>query len=51
MRYPALDACYRLKDGIEASGTWEDHTDDIDPAGMAKLFDLLARSPMTTVAG
>lgn len=42
-RYPDLDACYRLKEGIPVSRTWEDHTSDIDPVGMAKLFELLAK--------
>ena len=41
-RYPALDACYRLKDGVAVSRTWEDHIDVIDPTGLAQLFTLLA---------
>ena len=41
-RYPDLDACYRLKDGVERTGTWEDYSDDIDPAGVARLFARLA---------
>jgi len=43
-RYRALDACYRLKDGVAISRTWEDHTKVIDPAGLAELFTLLACS-------
>src|SRR5207247_4173651 len=42
MRYPALDACYRLMDGIAITGTWKDQTNVIDPAGLAQLFTLLA---------
>lgn len=41
-RYPDLDACYRLKEGVELTGTWEDYTDHIDPAGVARLFARLA---------
>ena len=44
MRYPALDACYRLKDGIVPTGTWDDYTDEINPAGVAALFQQLASS-------
>ncbi len=44
MRYPALDACYRLKDGIAISQTWKDHVNVIDPGGLAELFRLLASS-------
>jgi hypothetical protein len=43
-RYPDLDACYQLKDGVERTGTWEDYTDDIDPEGVAHLFAKLAGS-------
>jgi hypothetical protein len=42
MRFPDLDACYRLKPGIVSSRTWKDHTDEIDPVGLAKLFARLA---------
>lgn len=41
-RYPDLDACYQLKGGVERTGTWEDYRDDIDPAGVARLFARLA---------
>jgi hypothetical protein len=41
-RFPALDACYQLKPGIVTSGTWEDHTDQINPAGLAELLTRLA---------
>jgi hypothetical protein len=41
MRYPLLDGCYRLKAGVSTSRTWEDHTDVIDPAGLAQLFGQL----------
>jgi len=41
-RYPTLDACYRLKDGIVVSHTWNDHTDEINPSGLVELFRLLA---------
>lgn len=43
-RYPILDACYKLKDGVAVSRTWSDHTDSIDPTGLAQLFHLLASS-------
>lgn len=43
-RYPALDACYRLKDGVAVSRTWDDHTRDINPTGLAQLFAVLASS-------
>ena len=43
-RYPDLDACYKLKDGVEITGTWEDRSDKIDPAGLARLFLRLALS-------
>jgi len=46
-RYPLLDACYRLKGGVPLSGTWKDQTDEIDPAGLAQLFALLASSNST----
>lgn len=41
-RYPPLDACYALKEGVAVAETWEDNTKEIDPAGVAKLFELLA---------
>ena len=44
MRYPDLDACYQLKDGVEVSRTWEDHVDTIDPRGLARLFERLSSS-------
>jgi hypothetical protein len=43
-RFRALDACYRLKPGVAVSRTWEDHTNDTDPAGLADLFKRLAAS-------
>src|SRR5262245_988148 len=43
-RYAILDACYELKDGVTVSQTWEDHTDVINPDGLAKLFARLASS-------
>jgi hypothetical protein len=44
MRFPILDACYRLKRGITTSRTWRDHTDEIEPAGLADLFTRLVAS-------
>jgi hypothetical protein len=43
-RFPILDACYQLKDGAAVSRTWNDHTDDINPSGLAQLFTRLASS-------
>ena len=48
MRYPALDACYRLEEGIAVSRTWEDYSDVIEPSGLAELFRLLASSEDVT---
>ena len=42
MSYPELDACYKLKDGVTMSRTWDDHTPEIEPGGVAELFRLLA---------
>ena len=52
-RYPLLDACYELKDGIAVSKTWEDYKDEINPNGLAELFrrfaeDGVACSPRQT---
>jgi hypothetical protein len=44
-RYPPLDACFRLKPGVTVPRSRQDHTHEIDPAGLAKLFSLLASSP------
>src|ERR1035437_3117079 len=41
-RYPLLDACYELKQGVAVACTWNDHTDDINPSGLVELFRLLA---------
>lgn len=41
-RYPLLDDCYRLKEGVVIGQTWEDRTDEIDPAGLGQLFTELA---------
>jgi hypothetical protein len=41
-RYPLLDACYRLKEGVPLSGTWRDREDEIEPKGLAELFSRLA---------
>jgi hypothetical protein len=41
-RYPLLDACYHLKHGVTVSRTWDDHTDLIDPEGLARLFASLS---------
>jgi hypothetical protein len=42
-RYPDLDACYQLKDGVVRTGTWKDYSDQIDPVGVAHLFANLVR--------
>ena len=44
-RYPPLDACYRVKEGVAVPQTWDDHEKEIDPAGLAKLFSMLASAP------
>lgn len=44
-RYPPLDACFKLKDGVALSQSWHDHTSEIDASGLAQLFHLLASSP------
>lgn len=44
-RYPPLDACYKVKEGVVVPQTWDDHEREIDPAGLAKLFAMLASAP------
>lgn len=44
MRFPALDACYRLKPGVTVSQTWKDHLDEIDLVGIAALFSRVSQS-------
>ena len=45
-RYPPLDACYKVKAGVVVPQTWDDHGSEIDPAGLAKLFGMLASAPL-----
>jgi len=45
-RYPPLDACYKVKDGVLVPQTWDDHDRQIEPAGLAKLFSMLASAPV-----
>jgi hypothetical protein len=42
MRYPLLDECYELKQGVPLSGTWKDNTRVINSNGLAELFKELA---------
>jgi hypothetical protein len=47
-RYRLLDNCYRLKEGVLESRTWEDHDKDIlEPRGLAQLLTELAERGMS----
>jgi len=43
-RFQDLDRCYRPKPGIPFPGDFGDYTNEIDPAGMAHLFERLVRT-------
>jgi hypothetical protein len=44
-RYTSLDGCATTSaDGAAVSRDWNDHTNDINPSGVAKLFARLASS-------
>lgn len=46
-RFQALDHCYRPKPGVPFPGNFSDYTNDIDPAGVARLFERLLRTSPT----
>jgi len=51
-RYPMLDDCYRLKEGVVVSKTWEDHDPKvINPFGLVRLFRELASSRISATEG
>ena len=41
-RYPLLDACYELKQGVAVSRSWNDHTDGIRASGLSDVLRRLA---------
>lgn len=43
-RFQDLDHCYRPKPGVPFPGNFSDYTNEIDPAGVARLFERLLRT-------
>lgn len=43
-RFQDLDHCYRPKPGVPIPGNFSDYTNEIDPAGVARLFERLVRT-------